>query len=190
MGFHGFFQNNKFEWDYKYHKGIFIPVVFENKIQGLRILLDNEYRLDTENIWFSSNNEYHGTKANNWPMILKNKNTNWLGMYNTKEKTSIIIATEMILAHKLYNNTKKTVIGIPNNIDKDFIITITKRMNVSEVLLYVDRYTILHTSGQVVTNIIQALEDKNIKVDFRIALTENNIGSDLNKEEKENKKVA
>ena len=63
-------------------------------------------------------------------------------------------------------------------------------MNVSEVLLYVDKYTILHTSGQVVTNIIQALEEKSIKVDFRIALNENSIGSDLNKEEKENKKVA
>lgn len=189
-GIPGFFQDNKFQWDYKAHEGIFIPVVLENKIQGLRILLDKEYRLDTENIWFSSNNEYNGTKASNWPMILKDKNTNWLGMYNAKEKTSIIIATEMILAHKLFNNTNKTVIGIPNNIDKDFILTIAKSMNVSEVFLYVDKYTILHTACQVVSNIIQALEEKSIKVDFRIALTENDIGSDLKEEFKENKKVA
>ena len=31
------------------------------------------------------------------------------------------------------------VIGIPNNIDKDFILAIAKRMNVSEVFLYVDK---------------------------------------------------
>lgn len=189
-GIPGFYQNDKFQWDYKFHKGIFIPVVLENKIQGLRIMLDREYRLDTENIWFSSNNEYNGTKASNWPMILKEKNTNWLGMYNAKEKTSIIIATEMILAHKLFNNTNKTVIGIPNNIDKDFILAIAKRMNVSEVFLYVDKYTILHTACQVVSNIIQALEEKNIKVDFRIALTENDIGSDLKEVINEKKKVA
>ena len=74
-----------------------------------RILLDNEYRLDTENIWFSSNNEYNGTKASNWPMILKDNTVNWIDMYNSDNSKSIIIATEMILAHKLFNNTNKTV---------------------------------------------------------------------------------
>lgn len=62
-------------------------------------------------------------------------------------------------------------------------------MNVSEVFLYADKYTILHTSSLMYENTIQALEAQNIKVDFRIALTETNIGSDLNTSE-ENKKVA
>lgn len=188
-GVSGFFQDTDFKWTYKSHKGIFIPVTLNNKIQGLRILLDEEYGLDTRNIWFSSNNEYNGTKASNWPMVLKDKATNWIDMYNSDNSESIIIATEMILAHKLFNNTKKTVIGIPNNIDKDLILSIVKRMNVYEVFLYADKYTLLHTSCSMYANVIQSLEEQNIKVDFRIALTENGIGSDLKKSE-EKRKIA
>lgn len=188
-GIPGMFQDTDFKWTYKSHKGMFIPVILNNRIQGLRILLDNEYGLDTENIWFSSNNEYNGTKASNWPMILKDNTINWIDMYNSGNSTSIIIATEMILAHKLFNNTNKTVIGIPNNIDKDLILNIVKRMNASEVFLYADKYTILHTSTLMYENTILALEEQNIKVDFRIALTENDVGSDLN-ECKEIKKIA
>lgn len=179
-GIPGFFQDTDFKWTYKSHKGIFIPVTLNNKIQGLRILLDSEYGLDTENIWFSSNNEYNGTKASNWAMILKDKEKNWINMYNTDNSESIIIATEMILAHKLFNNTNKTVIGVPNNIDKDLILNIVKRMHASEVFLYADKYTILHTSSLMYANIMQTLEKQNIKVDFRVALTESNIGNDLN----------
>lgn len=186
-GIPGFFQDKDFKWNYKSHKGIFIPATLNNKIQGLRILLDEAYGLDTENIWFSSNNEYNGTKASNWPMVLKEKEKNWIDMYNSENKESIIIATEMILAHKLFNNTKKIVIGIPNNIDKELILGIVKRMNASEVFLYADRYTILHTSCLMYENTIEALQEQNIKVDFRIALTEDDIGNELNEEEKEMK---
>ncbi len=185
-GISGFFQDVDFKWTYKSHKGLFVPVIFNNKIQGLRILLDNEYALDTKNIWFSSSNEHNGTKASNWPMILKDKNRKWIDMYNSNNE-SIIIATEMILAHKLFNNTNKTVIGIPNNIDKELILNIVKRMNTSKVFLYADKYTILHTSSAMQKNIVQALEKYNIEVDFRIALTEDNIGDDLNKYEKKRK---
>ena len=188
-GIPGFFQDKDFKWNYKSHKGIFIPVILDNKIQGLRILLDKEYNLHTENIWFSSNNEYNGTKASNWPMVLKDNNINWIDMYNSNNKRSIIIATEMILAHKLFNNTNKTVIGIPNNIDKELILNIVKRMNVSEVFLYVDKYTILHTSCLIYENIIETLEENNVKVDFRVALTEADIGNDL-KQQEEKRKVA
>ncbi len=188
-GIPGFFQDTDFKWTYKSHKGMFIPVILNNKIQGLRILLDNKYELDTENIWFSSNNEYNGTKASNWPMILKDNKMNWIDMYNSNNSTSIIIATEMILAHKLFNNTSKIVVGIPNNIDKDLILNIVKRMHASEVFLYADKYTILHTSALMYKNTILALEEQNIKVDFRIALTETDIDSDLN-EYKEHKKIA
>lgn len=187
------FQDTDFKWTYKSHKGIFIPVTLDNKIQGLRILLDDKYGLDTENIWFSSNNEYNGTKASNWPIVLKDKAINWIDMYNSKDSKSIIIATEMILAHKLFNITNKTVIGIPNNIDKDLILSIIKRMNASEVFLYVDKYTILHTSSSICENVIQALEKQNIKVNFRIALTETNLETNLKNDLdkcKEKKKVA
>lgn len=193
MESHGFFQDTDFKWNYKSHQGIYIPVILDNKIQGLRILLDTKYGVDTENIWFSSNNEYNGTKASNWPMILKDKNQNWTDLYNSNNKTSIIVATEMILAHKLFNNTNKTVIGVPNNIDKELILSIAKRMNISKVYLFVDKYTILHTSVLVCRNIVQALEQQNIKVDFRLALNDSKLGIDLAnvyEENEENKKIA
>ena len=167
-GIPGFFQDTDFKWNYKSHNGIFIPVLFKNKIQGLRISLDKGYDTDTENIWFSSNNEYNGTKANNWPMILEE--SNWLETYNSKVNKTIIIASEMMLAHKLFFNSKMTVIGIPNNIDKDLIVNIVKRMKASKVILYLDKYSILHTSDFIIKN-----EDK--------------IGIDLN-EIKENKNAA
>ncbi len=186
-GIPGFYQDTNFKWNYKSHKGIFIPVILNNKIQGLRILLDNEYRLETENIWFSSNNEYNGTKAYNWPMILTETTRNWLDIYNSKQKEVIIIATEMILAHKLFNNSNMTVIGIPNNIDKDLILNIVKRMNASEVILYLDKYTILHTSNYVFSNVIDVLEKQNIRVDFRVAVSEKNIEMDTIEMEKQRK---
>ncbi len=188
MEFHGFYQDTDFKWTYKSHKGIFIPVILNNKVQGLRILLDDTYKKDTENIWFSSNNLYNGTKANNWAMVLKDENINWINMYNNNDSKVIIIATEMILAHKLFNNTNKTVIGIPNNINKELILNIVKRLNASEVFLYVDKYTILHTSSFMYKNIIQVLEEQNIKVNFRVTLTEFDIGDKLN--ERENRKIA
>ncbi|MBP3254928.1 MAG: hypothetical protein J6M60_00340 [Clostridia bacterium] len=186
-GISGFYQDTDFKWTYKAHSGIFIPVILDNKIQGLRIMLDEEYNKDTENIWFSSNNEYNGTKAYNWPMVLKNENDSWFDMYNSKKKTNIIIGTEMILAHKLFNNTGKIVIGVPNNIDKEIISNIVNRLNASHVTLYVDKYTILHTSTLMYVNIIDTLEEQNVKVDFRIAINDNNIGEEI---ERETRKIA
>ena len=167
-GIPGFMQDKDFKWTYKSHKGIFIPVYLDNKIQGLRILLDKEYRNDTKNIWFSSNNAYNGTKANNFITILKNEEFSWADMYNSKNKTSIIIATEMILAHKLFHNTNKIVIGIPNNVDKDIIINLINRMKVKEVFVYHDIYSIKHTSVRIYRNVIESLENIGIKVHFRI----------------------
>ena len=132
-GIPGFFQDKDFKWTYKSHKGIFIPVYLDNRIQGLRIFLDEEYRNDTKNIWFSSNNEYNGTKTNNFITILKDEKCSWFDMYNSKSKNKIIIATEIILAHKLFNSTSEIVIGIPGNVDKDIIVNSINRMKVKEV---------------------------------------------------------
>lgn len=180
-GIPGFMQDKDFKWTYKSHEGIFIPVVMDNKIQGLRIHLDKKYSKDTENIWFSSNNEYNGTKASNWPMILKPGEVNWIDMYN--HTTTIIVATEMILAHKLFNSTKQLVLGIPNNLDKEILLDIIKRMKIKEVFLYVDRYTITHTSTLMYSNVIDTLEKLGIKVNFRIALIDERFLSDFQKQE-------
>lgn len=173
-GIPGFMQDKDFKWTYKSHKGIFIPATLNNKIQGLRIFLDEKYQ-DTENIWFSSNNEYNGTKASNWPVFLKSEDKNWIEMYNTKKNDTIIIATEIILAHKLFNNTNETVIGVPNNINADILLNIVHQMQVKEIFLYVDNYTISHTSTQICQNIIRTLEKQGIKVNFRVALTDLDI---------------
>ncbi len=178
----GFFQDRDFKWTYKSHYGIFIPVILDNKIQGLRIHLDKKYSNDTENIWFSSNNEYNGTKASNWPMLLKKENINWMDMYN--QTNTIIVATEMILAHKLFNSTKQLVLGIPNNLDKEILLDIIGRMKVQEVFLYVDQYTITHTSTLMYSNVIETLEKVGIKVNFRIALIDERVVSDFKIQEK------
>lgn len=176
-GIPGFMQDNDFKWTYKSHEGIFIPVILNNRIQGLRILLDTKYSHDTENIWFSSNNEYNGTKASNWPMILKPKESNWMDMYN--KTNNIIVATEIILAHKLFNSTQQLTIGIPNNLDKELLLNIIGRMNIKEVFLYVDKYTMLHTSTIMYQNVVETLESEGIKINFRIALTTERISDDF-----------
>lgn len=123
-------------------------------------------------------------------MILRNKNTNWAEMYNANNQT-VIIASEMILAHKLFYNTNKIIIGIPNNINKELILNIVNRLNASKVYLYIDKYTLSHIlSTNVVNNVLETLEQQGIKVDFRIALSEENIGKDLIEQENENKKIA
>lgn len=191
MEFHGFFQDKDFKWTYKSHNGIFIPATLNNKIQGLRICLDEKYSKDTENIWFSSNNEYNGTKASNWPIVLNNENINWANMYNSKNTNSIIIATEIILAHKLFNSTDKVVIGIPNNIDREILWNVINRMNPNEVTVYFDNYTVLHTSAMAYKNTMLFLQEKGIKSDFRVALLDDrNLTKTNNINEIEKRKIA
>lgn len=189
-GISGFYKDTDFKWTYNSHEGIFIPVILNNRIQGLRIFLDNKYKKDTENIWFSSNNLFFGTKANNWPTVLKEESINWIDMYNLKENNTIIIATEIMLAHKLFNSTHKAVIGVPNNIDKDILLNIVNRMKATEVFLYVDNYTILHTSTLVYRNIIETLEKEGIKVNFKVALIDTDVEDILQELDEIQEKIA
>lgn len=167
-GIPGFWQDKDFKWTYKSHKGIFIPVILNDKIQGLRICLDEKYGKDVQNIWFSSNNEFNGTKACNWSLVLKNEKVNWLNLYNSTNNNTIIIATEIIVAHQLFNNTNKLVVGIPNNIDKDWLWNIIDNMKPKEVFVYFDEYTIIHTSTAAYNNTIKFLEEQGIKTHIRI----------------------
>ena len=65
----GFYLNKQMKWTFKSHKGFFVPVIYDNEIKGLRIHLENEYKLKTTDIWFSSANEYQGTASTNNIMI-------------------------------------------------------------------------------------------------------------------------
>lgn len=189
-GIPGFYQDKDFKWTFKSHSGMFIPVILDNKIQGLRILLDKEYNLGTKNIWFSSSNEYNGTKASNWPLVLKDKTLDWYDMYNPKKHTSIIIATEMFLAYKLFNLTEKTIIGVPNNIDKDIILNIVNKLKADKVILFADSYSIKCTSNLFYKNIIDSFKGQGIRVDFKLAINEDTIEKEFDNYTEENIKIA
>lgn len=106
----GFYKDKNFKWNFKSHNGIFIPIIDNCKITSLRIHLDKEYNTDTTDIWFSSSQENEGTKINNNIMILFPGNKRIQIMNDTKERKNIIIASEMILAYKLANRFKDTVV--------------------------------------------------------------------------------
>ncbi len=106
----GFFIDKKFRWNFKSHKGIFIPVLDNCKIVALRIHLDTTYSVDTTDIWFSSSQEHQGTKVNNNIMILFPESNKIQLMNNLKEKRDIIIASEMVLAYKIANRYKNNIV--------------------------------------------------------------------------------
>lgn len=109
-GIPGFFKDNRFRWTFKSHNGIFIPIINNCKITSLRIHLDKKYNTDTTDIWFSSSQENEGTKINNNIMIIYPENNRIQIMNNVMERKNIIIASEMILAYKLANKYKETII--------------------------------------------------------------------------------
>lgn len=106
----GFFKDKKFRWNFKSHKGIFIPVLDNCKIVALRIHLDAMYSIDTSDIWFSSSQENEGTKADNNIMILFPEDNKIQLMNNLKEKRDIIVASEMVLAYKIANTYKESIV--------------------------------------------------------------------------------
>lgn len=106
----GFFKDKKFRWNFKSHKGIFIPVLDNCKIVALRIHLDTMYSIDTSDIWFSSSQENEGTKADNNIMILFPEGNKIQFMNNLKEKRDIIVASEMVLAYKIANTYKENIV--------------------------------------------------------------------------------
>lgn len=106
----GFLKDKKFRWNFKSHKGIFIPVLDNCKIVALRIHLDTMYSIDTSDIWFSSSQENEGTKADNNIMILFPEGNKIQLMNNLKENRDIIVASEMVLAYKIANTYKESIV--------------------------------------------------------------------------------
>ena len=106
----GFFKDKKFRWNFKSHKGIFIPIIENCKIISLRIHLDTMYSIDTSDIWFSSSQENEGAKISNNIMILFPKENRLQLINNNQEKKDIIIASEMILAYKIACAYKKNIV--------------------------------------------------------------------------------
>lgn len=109
-GIPGFFKDKKFRWNFKSHKGIFIPITDNCKITALRIHLDATYSIDTTDIWFSSSQENEGTKANNNIMILFPENNRIQLMNDIEKQRDIIVASEMVLAYKIANTYKNSIV--------------------------------------------------------------------------------
>lgn len=153
QGIPGFYQNANFKWTFKSHSGIFVPVINNNTITSLRIHLDKIYNANTTDIWFSSKNEYNGSKAKNKPMILKPDGFN-IQLVNKNNKQDVIIATEMILAHKLHSMYKnEIVIGIPNIISKSETVRLASLVNIDNIYLVMDFHTMSNSAVSAIENL-------------------------------------
>ena len=141
----GFYIDENFKWNFKSHNGIFIPIVNNGNIESLRIHLDKNYGYDTTDIWFSSGDKNNGCKASNNIMFLFPSNE--LKLYNdTKNKKDIIIASEMLLAYRLFYRYKNViVIGIPNVISNKEIKKINRINPIENIYLTMDYHTIKYT---------------------------------------------
>ena len=149
----GFYQNANFKWTFKSHSGIFVPVTINNSIISLRIHLDKKYNADTTDIWFSSKNEYNGTKTKNEFMILRPESFN-IQLVSNDNKQDIIIASEMILAHKLHSIYKnEIVIGIPNVISKKDTVKLASMLNIDNVYLVMDYHTMSSSPMSAIGNL-------------------------------------
>lgn len=153
QGIPGFYQNANFKWTLKSHSGIFIPVINNNTISSLRIHLDKKYNANTTDIWFSSKNEYNGSKAKNEFMILRPEGFN-IQLVNKNNKQDVIIATEMILAHKLHSIYKnEIVVGIPNIISKLETARLASLVGIDNIYLVMDFHTMSNSAVSAIENL-------------------------------------
>ena len=154
QGTPGFYQNANFKWTFKSHEGIFVPVINNNSIIGLRIHLDKKYNANTTDIWFSSKNEYNGSKAKNEFMILRPEVYN-IQLLNKERQQDIIIATEMILAHRLHSKYKnEIVIGIPNIISKLETGRLANLISIDNIYIVMDFHTISNSAVSAIENLV------------------------------------
>lgn len=169
----GFFQNNKFRWTFKSHKGIFVPVINNCKIIGLRIHLDEKYDMETTDIWFSSGQNNNGTKANNNIMILLPKENRLQIMNDEKRKKEIIIVSEMIFAYKIHiKYQNKIIIGVPNMITNSEIKKLDKIRNVSTIHVVMDKHTVLHNSKSLMSSLINKYGKENVELEVSLNVCE------------------
>ncbi|MBS6252699.1 MAG: hypothetical protein KH434_05685 [Clostridium sp.] len=168
-GIPGFFKDKKFRWNFKSHKGIFIPIQDNGKIIALRIHLDPAYSIDTTDIWFSSSQENEGTKIDNHIMIIFPENNIIKVINNIQNVKNIIIASEMILAYKLASKFKDTIIvGVPNVLAKNEISKLNIIKDVEKVYLVMDFHTVLHNSENLLSNIYKIYDEDKIKLSISL----------------------
>lgn len=168
-GIPGFFQNDKFRWTFKSHKGIFVPVINNCKIIGLRIHLDKKYDMETTDIWFSSGQDNNGTKASNNIMVLLPKENRLQIMNNNKKEKDIVITSEMILGYKVHIKYQdKIVIAVPNMITNSEIKKLDKIKNIKTIRVVMDKHTVLHNSEILMSSLINKYGKDKVELDISL----------------------
>lgn len=165
-GIPGFYINDNMKFTFKSHKGFFIPVKNNNNILGLRIHLDEQYKFDTTDIWFSSGNEFQGVEAKNNIMIL-NPERSSLTLYNGGK--DIIIASEMLIAYKAFSTFNQITIGLPNTISKEQAYKFLNSIDIKSAKIFMDKHTMLTDPYPIYNRIIGTIKN-----------AENNVGFVLN----------
>ena len=168
LGIPGFFMNKQMKWTFKSHKGFFIPVMYHNRINGLRIHLDKKYKLETTDIWFSSSKEFQGANAENWIQILmpeEERKSQLLDRNLFKEK-EVVLASEFLLAYRLFKKLNKITIAVPNTISKKQAIYLLKEFNIKKIDVFLDKHTIYTDPVPIYNNLLDRIDDsrKNIKM--------------------------
>lgn len=159
-GVPGFFLNKQMKWTFKSHKGFFIPVIYNGYIKGLRIHLEEKYRLNTTDIWFSSGNEYQGTCAKNSIMIFMPKNE------KTIIKKDIVIASEILIGYRLFERDNKITIAIPNKINKKQGQSILNNIDISNADIYIDKHTISCDYKSLYQNLLNYIDEEKQNIKF------------------------
>lgn len=180
--YHGFFLNEQMKWTFKSHKGFFIPVIYNDEIKGLRIHLEEEYRLATTDIWFSSGNEYQGTNAKNHIMIFIPETERRIKVYdkNNIQKKDIIVCSEFLMAYKLFNRDNKITIAIPNRITKKQGQKIIEDIDINTVDVYIDKHTISYDYMPIYSNFLNNIPEDKQKINFIFKYEDLIIKNDIN----------
>lgn len=176
MEFLGFFLNNQMKWTFKSHKGFFVPVIYNNRIKGLRIHLEEEYKLETTDIWFSSSKEYRGANAKNWMLnLIPNNETNLEIVDNHREERDVIIASEMLIAYKAYSEYNKITIGLPNTISKKQAREILENIPIKRATILFDKHTMFTDPFLIYKHLLNKMDET--KTDIKMIFNDAEIAN-------------
>ncbi len=167
-GIPGFFINKQMKWTFKSHKGFFIPVIYNNRVNGLRVHLEQEYKFKTTDIWFSSSNEYRGANAKNNILILTPANKTSLELIDNdkKQEQDIIIASEMLLAYKAHSIYDKLTIGLPNTISKKQAKEILNNISIKKAIVFLDKHTMFVDPYPIYNYLLNQIDENKEEIDI------------------------
>lgn len=161
MGCRGFYLNKQMKWTFKSHKGFFVPTMCNGEIKGLRIHLEEKYKLETTDIWFSSANEYQGTSASNNIMIFTPETERIIKVYNPNEfcGKDVVITSDILMGYRLFSRDKKITIAIPNRITKKQGKNIINNIDINSADIYIDEHTIKYDYRPIYNNLLNYIPE-------------------------------